>query len=247
MTLAVLDFLTKFRADFSEWYPQDAVSPLRSEDVLDPMGLSFGVLGYLSESGTVTTAQTDTLLGIIDNLDPVAGVGITQYRICFGRRERTKQINQGYHRGGRIVIAHGAPKGEMGKVGGAQKWSNAGIGTKANPRSLATLFESVSVYVWGYDHRAGFERSELAQYVAARELWNEVYRSFYRHARAGADANGLYPLNDPAWLIDHTEQGFGFEIEAMGVIQGQLPDHATDIIKGPPPTLHGRQHINQGS
>jgi hypothetical protein len=232
VTLALFDLYEKVRGEFRTWHPNDETTPITSS-VLDAFGQSLGILGYLSESGTVTLTETATLLGIIDGLDEDLGVAVMPYRFCFGRRERTKQINQGIERGGRIVFDWGDPSGALGKEVAAQKVSTGAVGTRANPRSLGSLLESYTVWVWGYDNQ--YPTNELAQYIAARELYDEVYRACYLHGRAGGDPGGLYPLNSPKRDTVHVERPFGAEIEAVGMISAMHPDRTRIIVKGPPP------------
>jgi hypothetical protein len=244
MTTLALPYLFELvREDFRTWHAHHEVPA----SAIDSLGQSKLVKAYLrtADNYYVVTTPTSVVggvtvqnepIGIVDQLDDVKGVGVTTVAFSLGWRKPLEQGN--YGPGGRIVFQPGDENGAAGKAAAAQKVADLSwpVGSKRNPRSIGTLYEFFTVFVWGRDSGAGLETNELAQYIATRTLYDAVYLSLYNHASAGEDANGYYPLNDPKWIIDHAQRPFGGEIKATGVVQAMHGDHAFKVVKGPPLT-----------
>jgi len=239
-TLALANLFELVREDFRTWYADHEVAA----DAVDALGQSKLVKAYLRaiDGYVVTTATSDgvdnTPLGVVDQLDEVKGVGVTTVAFTLGWRKSVQQDN--YATGGRVVFQPGDENGSAGKASGAQKVSDLSlaVGAKRNPRSVGTLFEFFTVFVWGRDADATLATNELAQYIATRTLYDAVYLSLYNHASAGEGAKGYFPLNDPKWILDHTQRPHGGELKATGVVQAMHPDHVFGVIKGPPTHPH---------
>ena len=204
--------------------------------VLDHLRQGDGADGHhrVVPDAVESGGAVNTFVGLVDKLDTTKGVGLVQYRFCFGWRESVRQDNRGPS--GRVVFCPGDESDAAGKEDAAQKVRVQSTGTKPNPRSLGTLHEIVTLFVAAQD--PAYPENELAQYIKTRELYDAVYRSMYRNARAAADAGGFYPLNAPKWVNDHAQRRFGCELKATGVVQAMHPDREFTTIKGPPTHPH---------
>jgi hypothetical protein len=226
------------REDFRTWYADHEVS----SEAVDALGQSKLVKAYLRESDgyVVTVAESDgvanTPLGVVDQLSATQGVGVTTVAFSLGWRKPLEQGN--YAAAGRVVFQPGDENGAAGKQAAAQKVADLSqaVGAKRNPRSVGTLYEFFTVFVWGQDTTG--PTNELAQYVATRTLYDALYLSLYNHASAGEDAKGYFPLNDPKWILDHAQRPHGGELKATGVVQAMHPAHVFGVIKGPPTHPH---------
>ncbi len=142
----------------------------------------------------------------------------------FGKREPTKQINQGVGRANRVCFVPGAGTYGPAKYPGR------------NPRPIATLYETCDVYCWGYDLQA--PNSEVAQYEAARDLHDAVYRAIYLNPYSG---HGAFKITSPKWLYSKIERVFGAEIQFTLEIQSSIVDEVavrelTPYVEVGPPT-----------
>lgn len=114
-------------------------------------------------------------------------------RVVFGRREVTKQINQGSARAGRICFVPGDRNGKAGQYDGPKMGSRAG--------QVATRLEICSVHVWGFDPAA--PNDESVQYDALIRVENILLNSLR------LSAMGRIKYVDPEWDITPVERVFG--------------------------------------
>lgn len=164
--------------------------------------------------------------------------------VVFGRREPTKQINQGTGRANRVVFMPGDPGGKMGKYEVAKLRRNA-FGQK-QVRSLFTVQEILTVYVWAVDAsgvdapaQSASLNDEEKQYEACRLLHDFVLRAIYRSTNVG---HGSITLSDPQWVIDKTERVFGRELFFTITIEASVPDEppaGAYAVVEPPQTFVG--------
>lgn len=140
-----------------------------------------------------------------------AGAGATT-AFAFGWREPTKQTNQGTGRANRILFVPGDDSSEDADLGKDAPARNPG----RNPRPLATLLESFTVYVWARD--ASAPENELKQYEACRFLY-DAWRAAMYHA-----ARGTITIEKQAWCTKSKERRFGAEIRAVCTVQAMIPD-----------------------
>lgn len=150
---------------------------------------------------------------------------------AFGRKEVTKQINQGPGRANRIVFVPGLyPGGDLGKDLPPR---NPG----RSPRSIATLGEVFTVLVWAYDGAA--PENEFKQYKAARLLYDDWRAALYRatHADEPLDAPtvGRVSILDQRWVTEKNERRFGAEIQIVCVVEAMVPDEHSASTLVPPP------------
>jgi hypothetical protein len=213
----------QLRGEFTTWYENDPTHPVTT----------LGVPCY-SAAGKAAS-EGATVLGIADRIDDLGRLGVTQLRFDFGANKRSQQINQGLARAARVVMQAGDPTGDMGTIGAGRQ-----CGTFSNPRSLGTLSETFTLYVWAIDKTA--PRDYLAQFIATRDLLNEVHAALYRYTRASG-AGGKPIFTKLKWVATASpERLFGQEIEAIGAIESVLPDtdDSSETITGVETDIHQR-------
>lgn len=113
--------------------------------------------------------------------------------VVFGRRELTKQVNQGANRAGRICFIPGDDAGKAGQYTGAKMGSRF--------RQAMTRVELCSVHCWGYD--PSNPNDESVQYEAERRVEDLLLNSLR------ASAEGRIHYQDPEWVIAPVERVFG--------------------------------------
>jgi len=146
----------------------------------------------------------DKVKAFFEEEEPDLGVAF-----AFGWKAPQRQDAQGGGRGNRIVFVPGDATGALGMVA-AVKYPGR------NPRSLATLNELFTVYVWGWD--ASKEADELAQYTAARLLYDAWYRAMYHVA------HGVFQVVSQAWVNPTATRGRGAELQVVCTISAVIPD-----------------------
>lgn len=137
---------------------------------------------------------------------------------AFGWSEAPKQDNQGAGGGNRIVYVPGDGSGSLGSL-------VAPKGPGRNPRPLANLIESFTVFVWGYDAtKAG---NDLAQYEATRLLYDSWYRAMYHVA------HGTFSIVSQAWVTPPGRLSTrGAAIQVVCAVQAVIPDLPYPSSKG---------------
>jgi hypothetical protein len=155
------------------------------------------------------------LLALFDNVKQnLADQGVTA-NVVFGRREPTKQINQGPGRANRVVFAPGDDSGSLGEYAAARDPGR-------NPRPLRSWDLRCRVFVWAYDGDA--PQDEYAQFSALLDLHDAVIRAIYR------DAVGQFQLSAPRLVADPVERRFGEEM-VFELVLVRVP-----ILDAPQPT-----------
>jgi hypothetical protein len=104
--------------------------------------------------------------------------------------------------------------GDVGKLEGARQPGR-------NPRPLATLQELFTVYIEAQDASAA--EDELAQYKAARVLFDAWLRAVYLAAR------GTFTVESIGWVDDKKERRFGATLRIVCTVQAMVPDAALEI------------------
>ena len=107
--------------------------------------------------------------------------------------------------------------GDDGKVGAIAPARQPG----RNPRPLATLVELVTIYVEADDPAA--LTNERAQYIAARSLFDALYRAVYLAAR------GIFALVDLRWVDARKELRRGATLRAVFSIEAVLADEPVAV------------------
>jgi len=123
------------------------------------------------------------------------------------------------HRGGqqnRICWVPGDPSGSAGEVVGARQPGR-------NPRPLATLEETFTVYIEGRD--SSDPENELVQYHAARIIFDAWYRAVYLASRT------LVKVKSTSWMVDRTARRNGATLRAICTIQSMIPDAAYTVAE----------------
>jgi hypothetical protein len=128
-------------------------------------------------------------------------------QFSFGWREPSKNVS-GVGTA-RVVFVPGDVQGNLGEYAPAR---NPG----RNPRPIATLRELFMVVLSAADHEK--PRDELAQYTAARLLYDEWLRCVY------VAAHGTFQIIDQVWNVTKNEHRFGAEIRVTGAIESMIPD-----------------------
>lgn len=147
---------------------------------------------------------------------------VTTANVVFGKREPTKQVNQGVGRANRVVFVPGDPSGKAGTYEGAKIHRRGfGGGHKAS-KSLLTFKELATVYCWAVDATdSATLNDENKQYDAARLLHDQVVRAIYRSPNMG---HGTFKLSSPTWFQDKVERRYGAEIMFLLEIEAMIPD-----------------------
>lgn len=135
----------------------------------------------------------------------------------FGWRERAKHPtgpNAGMAR--RIVWVPGDDSnGNVGELGSAREPGRL-------PRPLATLHELVTVYLEAADLSSpSAAENELAQYAAARTLFNTWYAAVYGAAR------GTFGIVGTSWVVTQNERRHGAALRVLLAIDAMVPDETT--------------------
>lgn len=109
----------------------------------------------------------------------------------------------------RIAWVPGDPSGKAGRVGSAKQPGR-------NPRPLATLFELFTCEISAFDPLA--PEDELAQYKAARLLYDAWYRAVY------LAAHGTFTVESTEWLETKNERRHGAALRVVCSVQAMIPD-----------------------
>lgn len=135
----------------------------------------------------------------------------------FGWRESA-------HRGGqqnRICWVPGDPSGAAGEVTSARQPGR-------NPRPIGTLEELFTVYIEGRDIVNMDLEHELAQYKAARLIFDAWFRAVY----LSAAGRNLVQVKSAAWMVDRTARRHGATLRVVCTVQAMIPDAAYETVEG---------------
>lgn len=125
----------------------------------------------------------------------------------FGWR---KPANRGAQQN-RICWVPGDPSGAAGELIGARQPGR-------NPRPIATLLETFTIYVEGRD--ATEPENELKQWKAARLIFDAWFRAAYLSSR------NLLTVKSTAWMADRTTRRNGATLRVVCTLQAMIPDAA---------------------
>jgi hypothetical protein len=131
----------------------------------------------------------------------------------FGWREVAKHYPRA-----RIVWVPGDPVGSIGPIV-APKWP----GSRLDGRPLMNLTERFHVFITGYDNTAATD--EMAQYTAARLLFDDFVRAVY------LNAHGTFTLESSSWVTTRKEFRAGATVLVIGTVQAVQPDR---VVTGAP-------------
>jgi len=126
---------------------------------------------------------------------------------AFGWRPPAQQMITG----DRVIWTPGDPNGALGSLEPAR---NPG----RNPRPLFTLRELFTVTIVAQD--TATPEDELAQYRAARLLYDAWLRACYHAAR------GNFAIVSQSWIAERIERRAGAAIRAVCTIDAMVPDTA---------------------
>lgn len=138
-------------------------------------------------------------------------------KFSFGKREPTKQVNQGPGRANRVVFVPGID-GSVGKYDAAREPGR-------NPRPIMSLMETAQIYIWAYDPSG--PNDEEKQYEAVRLLHDWVVLALYRAGR------GWISLSNPKWVDDKVERRFGAEMVVTVEVRSPIPDTPWQVVEPP--------------
>lgn len=127
--------------------------------------------------------------------------------IDFGWREPTKHI--GGDASDRVCFTPGDQAGSLGDDYPPKYPGRI-------PRSIGTLHELVLITIRGYDPQQ--PENELAQYVAARTLYDDVRRAIY------LSAHGTFSVAAQNWVIDKKERRQGATIQLIVALEAMIAD-----------------------
>jgi hypothetical protein len=127
----------------------------------------------------------------------------------FGWREPAKRSGQQ----NRIVWVPGDPSGAAGELVGARQPGR-------NPRPIATLVETFTVYLEARDVVNQDLQNELYQYKAARLLFDAWYRAVY----LSSTGRNLVEIKSSAWMVDRKVRPHGATLRVICTIQAMIPD-----------------------
>lgn len=138
--------------------------------------------------------------------------------VVFGRREVSKQLNQGLKRAGRIVFHEGTPDGDIGEEV-APRWPGS------EPRPLKDELEAFTVYIWA--HSSLWPQDELKQHEAAWTLFCAWRRIVF------LKAEGRAAIKSKRWKSPgRIERPFGKEMEVVCTIRSQVLDTRLATVEG---------------
>lgn len=147
-------------------------------------------------------------------------------KVVFGWKEPPKQVNQGIGRAARVCFVPG--EGEsMGSYVRARAPGR-------NPRSLATLLETCTVFCWAYNGlNKATANDELAQYTAARLLHDAVVRAIELAMRKKQIANlSIAPFTKPRWVRPGADRALGCELAFVLTLECNIPDEIPADLGG---------------
>ena len=121
----------------------------------------------------------------------------------------------------RICWVPGDPSGAAGAVAGARQPGR-------NPRPIATLEELFTVYIEAVDIVNQDRENELAQYKAARLLFDAWYRAVY----LSSTGRGLVAVKSASWMADRTTRRHGATLRVVCTVQAMIPDAAYEVVEG---------------
>lgn len=144
--------------------------------------------------------------------------------VAFGWKEPPRQRARAC-----VVFTPGDPSGTTGEIGGGKYPGR-------NPRPLATLYELFTVTI--RDNDPAHLTDELAQYKAARLIFDAWYRAVY------LSAYGTFKVLSSKWLTAvGAEHRRGAGLEIVCAIEAMIPDAIietapVDTIAGIVPSLY---------
>jgi hypothetical protein len=113
----------------------------------------------------------------------------------------------------RIVWVPGDTAGSAGDLVGARQPGR-------NPRPIATLMETFTVYLEARDIVNMDLQNELQQYKAARLLFDAWYRAVY----LSSTGHNLVEIKSVAWMVDRKVRPHGATLRVVCTIQAMIPD-----------------------
>jgi hypothetical protein len=160
---------------------------------------------------TLTLALPELVRRVRDRFVADAGVDGVPVPVTFGWREPSLQRQTSH----RIVFVPGDDSG----------WSLGSLGAPESPhvslaRPLARLDEVFTAYLEAEDVSAPDD--ELAQYTAARALYDAWYRAVW-HARIP------HTILTQRWVVDRTVRYAGAALRVTGTVSAVVPDVPSTI------------------
>lgn len=137
---------------------------------------------------------------------------LTDVSIRFGWREPDKKIDGMVKP--KVTLVPGDTGGKVGKVASAKWPGDRQLSYQSRP--IGTLHELLTIYCYAVD--ADNRESEIHQYAAVRNLWDDVYAALWRAF------HGQFTVDDMAYTHESNERRFGAEIRTLITIQARLDD-----------------------
>lgn len=150
--------------------------------------------------------------------------------VLFGWREPPKTINRNPGNDTRVAMRICVIPGDGADMVGVDRSAKY---PGRNPASIATLTEAFRVRLWAVNMLQTSD--ELAQYEAARMLYDAVRRALFL-----ADPGGL-AISQVRWIRENKERIYGAEIEIVCTVDANIPD--TPYAELPPGTGEGEAGI----
>lgn len=179
-------------------------------------GASYGPITPLGIATTIVLlGVTLTIAGAVVADDFVRWVasGPAVPVFAFGTREPAKRGDSL-----RVIFVPGDEAGDAGEVGPAR---NPG----RDPRPLMTLGELFTVYCEAYDSTG--PEVELAQWKAARLLWDAVMRAIY------LSAHGTFEVQSTEHMTDRSTRRHAWAIRSLVTVQAPVPDSPAYVLSPP--------------
>lgn len=156
-----------------------------------------------------------------------ARVDLRETSIRFGWREPDKKLD-GMARS-KVTLVPGDTSGKIGKIASAKWPGDRQLSYQSRP--IGTLHELMTVYCYAVDTEN--REVELKQYVAVRDLWDDVYSALWRAF------HGQFTVDDLGYTHESNERRFGAEIRALITIQARLDDKFEGFTVETPTKVEG--------
>lgn len=161
-----------------------------------------------------------------------AAMSVTAVVPPLGRKERTKQVNQGPGGANRVVFEMSDPAGKGGKLAaphivGARDIVDADKNVVATVRSLKNWERALTVSVWAAD--PSDTNDEEKQIEATEALFEWVLRATNAFVASGASPAASLVWGDTDWTSTPVERAYGFELRVGLVFKHPIFDVPIDL------------------
>lgn len=186
-----------YRVSTDDGATYGAATALGTGDEITVLGVTLTISGTVGADDFVRWTQT--------------GPAVPTF--AFGTREPAKRGDTR-----RVIFVPGDDSGNAGDYAPAR---NPG----RNPRPLGTLRERFTLYVEAFDSTS--PESELAQWKAARLLWDATVRAIY------LAAHGTFAILSTSHMIDRSTRRHAWSIRSIVEVEAMVPDAPAFIPTAP--------------